>query len=94
MEQQQAVKPQVLEALTEQLKADYKHLMVTYNSAWRADDREPARQALAKSVKNAKHAVQELEGTQDRKLRRWHDQLVIQVALGEDACKHPNTLKR
>jgi hypothetical protein len=88
------IKPQTLEALVETLKADYEQLMVTYNSAWRADDREPARQALAKSLKNAQHAIQSVEETPDPELRHWHDQLVIQSVLAEGAVQNPNTLKR
>jgi hypothetical protein len=95
MEQQKAIKPQALEAITEQLKADYKHLMTLYNVSWRTpEDREDARQVLAKSVKDAKHAIQSVEGTQDAELRHWHDQLFIQVTLAEDAVNHPGTLKR
>jgi hypothetical protein len=94
MEQQKAVKPAALEALVETLKSNYKHLMVTYNSAWRADDREPARLALAKSLKNAQHAIHSVEETPDPELRHWHDQLVIQTVLAEGAVKNPSTLKR
>jgi hypothetical protein len=95
MAPQKAVKPQALEPLTEQLKADYKHLIILHNVSWRSpEDREEARLALAKSVKDAKQAMQETEGTQDSELRYWRGQLIIQTTLGEDAVKHPSTLKR
>lgn len=95
MEQQKAVRPEALEAMHEAIKADYHRLMVAYNTSWHTpQEREEARQALAKAVKNAKHAVQELEGTLDAELRHWHDQLVIQVTLSEGAVRDPNTLKR
>jgi hypothetical protein len=94
MEQQKAVKPAALEALVETLKADYKHLMVAWNSPWCADDREPARLALAKSVRDAQHAIQSVEETSDVELRHWHDQLVIQSVLAEGGVKNPHTLKR
>jgi hypothetical protein len=92
--EQKAIKPQALEARVETLKAEYKHLMVVHNSAWRVDDREPARQALARSVTDAQHALQSVEGTQDSELRHWHDQLLIQATLADEAVKHPGTLKR
>ena len=95
MEQPKAIKPQVLEALLDTIKTDYRQLMVMHNVSWRTpEDREHARLALAKSLKDATHAVQELEGTPDPELRRWHDQLLIETPLAEDAVKHPNTLKR
>ena len=90
-----AIKPEALEALVEQVKSDYKHLMVSVNGSWNTqEDREEARQALAKSMKEANRTVQELEGTQDAELRRWHDALLIQSTLSEDAVKNPNSLKR
>ena len=89
------IKPEALEALVEQVKSDYKHLMVSVNGSWNTqEDREEARQALAKSMKEANRTVQELEGTQDAELRRWHDALLIQTVLSEDAVKKPNSLKR
>jgi hypothetical protein len=95
MEQPRAVKPQVLEALVETLKADYKHLMTTWNVSWRtAKDREDARLALEKSAKDASAAIQSVEGTSDPELRRLHDSLVIQVELSTDAVKHPGSLRR
>jgi hypothetical protein len=95
MEQQKAIKPQALETLLETIKSNYRQLMVVHNVSWRTpEDREEARLALAKSLKDATHAVQELEGTPDPELRRWHDQLLIETTLAEDAVKNPGTLKR
>jgi hypothetical protein len=95
MEQQKAIKPQALESLHEAIKADYHQLMVLHNTSWRSQqDREEARLALAKSVKDAKHAMQSVEGTPDAELRHWHDQLLIQTMLAEGAVWDPNTLKR
>jgi hypothetical protein len=95
MEQQRPIKPQMLETLTEKLKADYKHLMVLHNASWRTpEDREEARLALARSTKEAKSMVQQLEGTNDPALRGLYGQLLIQMTLSEDAVKHPGTLKR
>jgi hypothetical protein len=95
MEQTTPVKPQTLETLLTSLKADYARLMVLHNSSWRTpEDREEARLALMKSMKTAKRAVQELEGTQDTELRHLYGQLLIESTLAEDACKHPETLKR
>jgi hypothetical protein len=89
------IKPQTLEALVETLKAGYRHLMVSMNGSWNTpEDREEARQALAKSMKEANCTVRELEETQDVELRRLHDQLVIQSMLAEGAVKDPRTLKR
>jgi hypothetical protein len=69
--------------------------MVSMNGSWNTpEDREEARQALAKSMKEANRTVQELEETQDVELRRLHDALLIQVTLSEDAVKNPSTLKR
>jgi hypothetical protein len=73
----------------------YKHLMTLHNVSWRIpEDREEARLALAKSVKDAKQAMDSVEGTQDVELRRSLGQLFIQVTLSEDAVQHPHTLKR
>ena len=95
MEQQTAMKPQAYENLHEAIKADYRRLMISMNGSWNTpEDREAARQTLAKSLKHAHHAVQELAETQDAELRRLHDQLLIQATLSEDAVKHPGTLKR
>jgi cysteine sulfinate desulfinase/cysteine desulfurase-like protein len=95
MEQQKAFKPQVLEALVETIKADYRNLMVVHNVSWRTpQEREEARLTLARSVRDANAAVQSTEGTTDPVLRRLHDALLIQVTLSEDAVKNPGTLKR
>jgi hypothetical protein len=89
-----AVRPDALEAMVETLKSNYRNLMVTYNSSWRTDDREPARQALAQSVRDAQQAIQSVEGTSDPELRRWHHALLIEATLAEDAVRNPHTLKR
>jgi hypothetical protein len=69
--------------------------MTLYDVSWRTpEDREEARLALATSLKNAKHVVQSVEGTPDAELRRWHDALVIEMTLADDAVRHPGTLKR
>ena len=95
MEQQKTVKPAALEALVETIKFDFRHLMASVNGSWNTpDDREQARLALAKSVREANRAVQELEGVSDADLRRLHDALLIQSTLSEDAVKNPNSLKR
>ena len=95
MEQQKAVKPAALETLLTSLKSDFRHLMASVNGSWNTpDDREQARLALAKSVREANRAVQELEGVPDAELRRLHDALLIQSTLSEDAVKNPNSLKR
>ena len=90
-----AIKPQTLESLHEAIKADYRQLMILHNTSWcTPEDREEARQALAKSLKNAQHAIPSVEETPDPELRHWHDQLVIQTVLAEGAVKNPSTLKR
>jgi hypothetical protein len=89
-----ALRPDQLQHLLTTLKADYKQLMVTQNSTWRADDREPARQALAQSVREAQQAIERVKGTSDPELRRWHNALLIEATLAEDAVRNPNTLKR
>jgi hypothetical protein len=95
MEQQKAIKPQAYENLHEAIKADYRRLMISMNGSWNTpEDREEARQTLAKSLKNANHAVQELAETQDVELRRLHDALILQTVLAEGAVRDPRTLKR
>jgi hypothetical protein len=59
------IKPKILRAdqleyLLATLETHYKQLIASYRSAWRADDREPAHQALARSVSEARQAVQSL----------------------------------
>ena len=95
MEQQKTVKPAALETLLTSLKSDFRHLMASVNGSWNTqEDKEQARLALAKSVREANRAVQELEGVPDAELRRLHDALLIQSTLSEDAVKNPNSLKR
>jgi sulfur carrier protein ThiS len=95
MEQQKAIKPQALENLLASLKTSHHRLMVATNGSWYSpEDREEERLALAKSLKDADHAVQELTETTDPELRRLRDALLIEAMLAEDAVRNPNTLKR
>ena len=84
-----------LEYLLATLETHDKQLIASHRSPWRsAEDRESARQALARSATQARQAVESLQGTRVPELRQLVSKLVVQVEVAGNAGKNPTTLQR
>jgi hypothetical protein len=84
-----------LEYLLATLETHYKQLIASHRSPWRsAEDRESARQALARSATQVCQAVESLQGASVPELRQLVSKLVVQVEVAGDTGKNPTTLQR
>lgn len=92
--QSKALRPDQLQRLLTVLDTDYQQLINSYRSPWRSEsDREECRRILVGSISNARDATESLQGTRDPELRPLVSNLIVQVELADDACKHPSTLQ-
>jgi hypothetical protein len=86
--------PKQLQDLLDSLQARSRELTAVYSSRWRADDREPACQALAGAVTSARRAIHGLEETRNPALRPLVDKITIACEISDGTLRNPSLLER